>query len=432
MTQSIDLFQTALYEGKPLQGGLMLDPPQVQQIFLLKRRFGWGAKRIAQEVGLSRTTVRRYLKLGEYQPYTRRPSPGPLAPHLTWLRERFSQVRGNVRILIRELAQQKKIDVGYSTLARITKPWRDELTALALATVRFETLPGQQLQVDFGELFVPIGGAHPKVYFCVMTLGYSRRCFVRAFLAERQEHWLAGLEGGFLHFGGVPRELLIDNPKALVIEHNVKTGQVIFNRTFLSFCEQHGTKPRACKPFRAQTKGKIENGVGYLKKNALAGQEFESFAALESYLIWWMREVSDIRIHGTTHERPIDRFEADQQALLPVRIVPRRLIPEQRKVSIDCFINIATNRYSVPYQYVGKEVDVLVNEGHVSIHYKKLEIARHLEAKGRHRCILNKIHTDGLRQPRPKPHEAPPRKENSAQLKESPLAPYAALQGGAS
>ena len=68
MTQSIDLFQTALYEGKPLQGGLMLDPPQVQQIFLLKRRFGWGAKRIAQEVGLSRTTVRRYLKLGEYQP----------------------------------------------------------------------------------------------------------------------------------------------------------------------------------------------------------------------------------------------------------------------------------------------------------------------------------------------------------------------------
>jgi Integrase core domain len=154
----------------------------------------------------------------------------------------------------------------------------------------------------------------------VLTLGYSRRTFVRAFLADRQEHWLAAMEAAFRHFGGVPREMLVDNARALVTFHP-HSGEVQFSDAFVAFCQLHEIAPRACRPFRARSKGKVESGVKYVKRNALAGMSFTSFEALEAHLERWMREVADVRVHGTTHERPIDRFAAEATALLPLRVV---------------------------------------------------------------------------------------------------------------
>ena len=277
-------------------GGLVLDPPDVTRILTLKQQHGWGTKRIADELGIARRTVRRYLKLGGYKPYVRRKTPGVLEPHLAWLRERFVAVRGNAQVLLREL-RERGIALGYSTLARVVKPWREELAAQARATVRFETPPGQQMQVDFGELRVPSAGLLTAVHVCVMTLGYSRRTYVRAFLGERQEQWLAAIEASFRHFGGVPHELLIDNAKALVQAHSI-SGAVRFTESLLAFCALHGTMPRACRPFRARTKGKVESGVKYVKRNALAGLSFTSFEALQAHLDSWMRETADVRIRG--------------------------------------------------------------------------------------------------------------------------------------
>ena len=125
------------------------------------------------------------------------------------------------------------------------KPWREELLAKARATVRFETPPGQQMQVDFGALRVPIAGILMTVHLCVTTLGYSRRTYVKAFLAERQEHWLAAMEAAFQHFGEVPPVLLIDNAKALVVLHSLTTG-VVFTEALLAFCRLHGATANAC------------------------------------------------------------------------------------------------------------------------------------------------------------------------------------------
>lgn len=366
MTQPKTSEQTSPRTDFSVLGGLMLDPPDVQRMLVLHHQFHWGAARIADELGTTRNTVRHYLRLGHHQPYSRKRSPHLLDPHLDWLKVRFFALGGNTRVLLRELAD-KGIKVGYSVLVRTVRPWRREQEAKARATVRFETLPGQQLQVDFGELFISIANVLTKVYVCVLTLGYSRRGFVKAFLGEQLEHWLAALQSGFIYFGGVPNELLIDNAKALVIDHNVKLGQVTFNKNFLKFCEHHGTKPRACRPFRARTKGKVESGVGYVKDNALADKNFESFAALEEHLAKWTAEVSDVRVHGTTHERPLDRFPTEQKALLPLKVMAPILIPLERIVASDCFVDVATNRYSVPYQYIGRKTEVVVNEGHIIV-----------------------------------------------------------------
>lgn len=371
-------------------GGLLLDPPDVTRILTLKQQHGWGTKRIAGELGISRRTVRRYLKLGAYKPYVRRKTPRVLDEHLPWLRERFAAVRGNAEVLLREL-EQRGVKVGYSTLARVVKPWREELLAKARATVRFETPPGQQMQVDFGELRLSVAGILTTVHLCVTTLGYSRRTYVKAFLAERQEHWLAAMEAAFQHFCGVPRELLLDNAKALVASHSLSNG-VVFTDALLAFCRLHGTTPHACRPFRARTKGKVESGVKYVKRNALAGMSFTSFDALQAYLEQWVREVADVRIHGTTHERPIDRFPAEAAALSPLKLVTPLVLSRTRKVSADCLVDIDTNRYSVPSQHVGRSVEVVIENGHVVIHYAGAEIARHLQNAGRHRVVELREH----------------------------------------
>lgn len=140
------------------------------------------------------------------------------------------------------------------------------------------------------------------------TLGYSRRLYVRAFTNERQENWFAGMEGAFQHFGGVPRELLFDNDRGLVSRHDVHTREVSFNASFLAFARHWSFRPRACAPYRARTKGKDERGVGYVKKNAIAGRRFASWAAMEAHLDAWVRDVADARVHGTTGEVPLERF----------------------------------------------------------------------------------------------------------------------------
>ena len=183
------------------------------------------------------------------------------------------------------------------TVERAVESLRGDLAKASKATVRFETPPGHQLQIDFGQKRISIGGEIVKCYLFVATLGYSRRVYAQAFTHERQSAWFAGLEGAFRHFDGLPAELLFDNAGPLVTYHNKQTREVVFNRRLESFCKYFDVIPRACAPFRARTKGKDERGVGYVKSNAIAGHEFRSHEHLSEHLSWWAREVSDVRIH---------------------------------------------------------------------------------------------------------------------------------------
>src|SRR5512144_1267457 len=144
-----------------------------------------------------------------------------------------------------------------SVCVRSSGQWRicDAICWPRLGMRALRDPPGQQLQIDFGSTFVPIGGEVMRVYLFVATLGYSRRGFVAAFRHERQSAWFEGLEAAFRHFGGVPREVLLDNAKPLVVRHDALTREVVFNERLHAFARYWGFRPRACAPYRARTKG---------------------------------------------------------------------------------------------------------------------------------------------------------------------------------
>jgi hypothetical protein len=156
--------------------------------------------------------------------------------------------------------------------------------------------------------------------------------------------------------------------------------------------------PRACQPFRTRTKGKAESGVGYVKKNALGSLEFASDEALDEHMVSWMREVADVRIHGTTHERPIDRFEAEKGALRPVLNHPSylRVRSFPRKVSTDFRIDVDTNRYSVPPQLVGLMLEIVIEADTLRILHLDRVVAEHVVHPGRHQIIEDPAHVASL------------------------------------
>jgi transposase len=369
----------------------MLKDGEVAQVFAL-RALGWGMRRIARELGVARNTVRDWLRDGEDREYEHEKRKGFLDRHYFWIQSRFQAGVRNADVLRQELAAME-ITVSLRTVERALKPFRQSWERSEKATMRFETAPGKQMQVDFGEKWLLIGGERQKWYVFVATLGYSRRCYVEVFGSLRQRDWIVGLEGAFRHFGGVPEELLTDNAKPLVNKHPTG-GKVVFHPEFEAFCRHWGVVPRACQPFRARTKGKVENGVGYVKKNALGGLTFASDAALDEHLAWWMLNVADVRIHGTTHERPIDRFESEKSALRPILNHPTylRVRSFSRKVSTDFRIDVDTNRYSVPPTFVGETLDVVIEADTLRVLHQDRIIAEHAVHSGRHQVVEDPGH----------------------------------------
>jgi Integrase core domain len=285
---------------------------------------------------------------------------------------------------------------------------------------------------DFGERLVEIAGSKVRTYLFVATLGYSRRQHLRAFRNERQESWFEGLESTFTKFGGVTEEVLIDNPRALVVEHDPMTRTVVFNEKFKVFAKHWGFRPRACAPYRARTKGKTENGVGYVKRNAIAGRSFPSWEALEAHLEAWTRDVADVRLHGTTGEAPIDRFQrAEAKALKPVAGVPpfhaaRELI---RRVQSDCAVEIDGNAYSVPWRLIGETVRATITDGVVRIYHGIHEVAVHPICSGRRCRVIHPGHFAGLTGIKPIPDIALASSPATPALLR-PLGEYEAMLGG--
>ena len=231
----------------------MRHPDEVAAMLRL-HRLGWGTRRIAAELGCDRETVRRYLAAGGWAIYQAPRRPSILAGHEVWLVERFRRHCGNADVVRQDLAGELGLSVSLRTVERAVVHLRRELAAEALATVRFETPPGRQLQIDFGEIRVCIEGeGRGKLHLFVATLGYSRRVYVRAFRHERQSAWLDGMEGAFRHFGGLPAELLMDNARALVTHHDAATREVTFNERLHAFARYWGVRPVACAPYRART-----------------------------------------------------------------------------------------------------------------------------------------------------------------------------------
>ena len=225
------------------------------RLMLQLRAHGVSTYEIARVLACSRNTVYRYLRQGGWQ--SSKPRRTRLSGHESWLAERFERHGGNADVIRQELRMERDIEVSLRTVERAVQPLRRRRRARQLATRRFETPPGDQLQVDFGQMPVTVDGRRTTVHLFVATLGYSRRQFVAAFENQSQRSWLDGMERAFRHFGGVPRTVLMDNPKALVTRPRGPEHGPTFNERLLAFaaywrCQAvkvrgHFTSPRSAQ-----------------------------------------------------------------------------------------------------------------------------------------------------------------------------------------
>lgn len=282
----------------------------------------------------------------------------------------------NAVVILREI-RAEGYEGGYSILLEYIQPKR--VLRPSQATVRFETEPGKQLQSDWGEVVVEIGGQLRKVHFIVNELGYSRRFHFWCTDSEDAEHTYEGLIHSFEYFGGVTEEVLVDNQKSAVLQAS-NTGSPKFNERFVDLAGYYGFTPRACKPHRARTKGKNERMVGYIKHNFFVRyRRFESWAHLNQLAEQWLREEADPRLQGTVKEIVAERFEREKPDLKPlphVRYDTSYL--EHRQAAWDGYIEVRGNRYSVPAALAGQRVAVRIGlDGLLRVYRAETLIASH-------------------------------------------------------
>src|SRR5262245_7746047 len=251
----------------------MLSQDQWSAIRAMAER-GLGKKAIARALCLDPKTVRRYLRDGGRVPYHRScPAREALEQdHGAYLRQRAPQVDWCAVVLWQEI-RTRGYTGSYELVKRWVRPLREDERRLEAATVRFETGPGRQSQVDWGSTRLVVGGESIRAHLFLMTLGYSRRIFARAYPNEQLAALLDAHERAFAHFGGRTEELLYDNPRTIVTRRDIEGRHVEWNATFRDFADYYGFTPRLCRPYRERPKGKVESGVKYVKRNALLRSE---------------------------------------------------------------------------------------------------------------------------------------------------------------
>lgn len=369
---------------------------------------GWTIKRLSRELGLARNTIRRALRQSYSRSRTRR-APTVLTPFLTSLHQRASQVHWNATRLCQDL-RERGYAGSYDQVVRAVRPLREAVRLAEAATMRFETAPGQQAQVDWGSTWVLFGTARVRAHLFVMTLGYSRRCTVEATLDETLATFLACHERAFEWFGGMPKEILYDNPKTVVVQHDAQGRVLRWNPVLADFLGYYGVAPKACPLYRARTKGKVESGVKYVKRNFLPGRVFTGLADLNRALRTWVTTVADQRVHGTTHQRPLDRFHEEAGQLTPFGSRPPYVLPKLvvRRVAPDCLVDFETNRYSVPATYVGQAVEVRPRDREtVEVWWRGQVVATHSRRHGRFEWSVDPAHWGPLKGRPPRGPEAP-------------------------
>jgi transposase len=400
--QEVDVKGTGMELGSPTVCALEQDTEagvvgkeRWQEIRRLHEE-GQTVSAIARQLDLDRKTVRHWLRRTSWTPYQREPAGDSLlSAHQEWLRERAPRVQYSARILYQELVAQRGYVGSYDTVRNAVRPLRADAALASLTQRRFETAPGQQAQVDWGQVKVRFDAGPAEVHIFVMTLGYSRRAYAEGFENERLPSLLAAHEHAFAHFGGRCAELLYDRMRTVVL--GSEDGKPRWNATFDAFAKHWGFEPRLCRPYRAQTKGKVESGVKYVKRNFLPGRQFRDLDDFNDQLHHWLVEVADVRLHGTTHQKPIERFAEEAPALVATAGQASFLdaLVRERVVADDWLVAIDSNRYSVPCRLIGKTVQVVRSGGNWQIRYRGDLVAEHAILVGRHQVRVCPEHGPG-------------------------------------
>lgn len=370
----------------------MLSSMEVTMIRSLAER-GATISAIARQMGIDRKTVRNAL---------REPVPAPegttvpsvLDSYKAYLRGRLDVADFTAQRLFQDI-QAQGYTGGYNLVKRFVAPLRAECHRQAV--VRFETLPGQQAQVDWSGFGLLVVDGVRKALSCFsMILGFSRYQYIEFTLSRNLASFLTCHVHAFEYFGGIPAELLYDNLKTAVLSH--VDGAVEWQSTFTDFAAYYGFTPRACRPYRAQTKGKVERPFPYIRSNFFLGRTFTGLENVNVQSRHWLDHTANVRIHGTTHERPLDRHQIERGHL--------RALPQQayrtvettfRSSTRDCVVSYGGNFYSVPARYAARRhLRVEVSTKELAIYHNTEKIAVHKLCYGRHHRIIDPKHLEGL------------------------------------
>lgn len=370
----------------------MLDSMEVTMIRTLVEK-GATISAIARQMGIDRKTVRHALK--DPAPAGKSPpAPSLLDPYKAFLQGRLALADFTAQRLYQDV-QAQGYRGGYNLVKRFVAPLREERDRLAVA--RFETQPGQQAQVDWASFGVmAIDGVRKMLSCFSMVLGFSRYQYIEFAVSRDLASFLTCHVHAFEYFGGVPAELLYDNLKTAVLSH--VDGTVEWQSTFTDFAAYHGFTPRACRPYRPQTKGKVERPFPYIRGNFFLGRTFAGLDDVNAQGRLWLDQTANARLHGTTRERPSDRFQLERGHL--------RALPAQRYRTVettfrsstrDCVISYGGNFYSVPARHAARRhLRVEVSPTELAIFHNAERIAVHRLCHGKHHRIIEPKHLEGL------------------------------------
>jgi transposase len=339
-------------------------------------------RRIARVLRISRNSVRRYLRSpGVPQPKARAPRGSKVDPYAAYVRERVAGGLDNCVVLLREL-RARGYTGSYTVLKDFVQPLRQRRPAAAVATMRYETAPGEQAQVDFGHCTYQVAPDEARgIWVFVVVLSWSRAMYVEFVRRADVATFLRCHVRAFTALGGVPQRCLYDNPKIVVLDRD-EAGRPVWNPRFLDFALRVGFDAQLCHPYRPQTKGKVESGVGYVKGNFWPTARFVDDADLNRQAQTWVDTVANVRVHGTTRERPIDRLARERPHLRALPEAPRLrpFLREERKVGRDGYVRWDGAWYGVLWTWAGKAVQLEATDTTVEVWAGEQRLAVHPRA----------------------------------------------------
>jgi transposase len=371
----------------------MLEMEELLMIRDLHAR-GMNIKQISKKTGYDRKTIRTHLKSTSIPEQQKRPGKASkLDNYRDYITAKLHEGPYTASRLYREI-QEMGFTGKYTIVKDFVRKVRPEQGVTAV--YRYETKPGVQAQVDWSEVGkIEIDGKTKKLHCFNMVLGYSRMKYIEFTLTIDVITLIKCHLNAFHYFGGVTKEILYDNMKQVVIRRALKSSDSTWHSKFEDFFRYYGFTPRLCRPYRAQTKGKIENIVGYVKRDLVLGIEASSLQDLNNQSKRWLERVNS-SVHGTTHEIPLERHK--HEGLQPIDTVPEYflVLEEKRKISRDCFISYLGNKYSVPYRFAGREAILHIRDDGFKVFVAGEQVCEHELLPGSGRVSRKKEHFSGL------------------------------------
>ncbi len=370
----------------------MIDYEQYCRIRQLKEE-GLDPAQISKQMDLDTRTIRKWMDRTAFQqrlPCVRPSKLDPYKEEIVRMVERYPFTAVQIYRKIREAG----FDGGYTIVkeyVRKIRPGRQP----AFLTLHFS--PGECAQADWGSYkSIAVGNTTRRLSFFVMVLCYSRMMYVEFTVSQTMEHFLGCHQRALEFFGGVPEKVMVDNLKSAVLKR--VTGQdPVFNPRYLDFANHYGFRIVPCGVRKGNEKGRVENAVGYIKKNFLAGLDPGDFKVINPAAGQWLESVANVRIHGTTKKKPMDMFPDEKKRLAPLPALAHDTATiSQVRASKQFRVTLDTNRYSVPAEYAGMRLTMKAYSDRLCLYHDNKLIARHVRCYDRNQDIEDPDHPKAL------------------------------------